>query len=158
MKRRKLDCCTHHKERTDRTPWHISVTATSVEQLDDFVSQIKSRIADGSVGGTDAIGGGRYWFQFDPLDEENKWRNEEDRLLFWAAENNAKRVLKIGDRLRVTKCDGTKRSITFACWNGPWIVSKSGGDDYSPRSVDRLNGERVDFTKPANDSLRDEPR
>lgn len=29
---------------------------------------------------------------------------------------NAKAVLKAGDRLRVTKCPGSKRWITFASW------------------------------------------
>lgn len=62
------------------------------------------------------------------------------------AEENAKKVLKPGDRLRVTKCPGTKRWITFAGWDGHWIVSKSGIDDYSPMNVDMLNGKPVDFT------------
>lgn len=63
------------------------------------------------------------------------------------AEQNAKRVLKPGDRLRVTKCPGTKRWITFAGWDGHWLVSKSGINDYSPLCVDRLNEAAVDFTK-----------
>lgn len=66
------------------------------------------------------------------------------------AEKNAKQILKHGDRLRVTKCPGTKRWITFAHWDGHWIVSKSGIDDYSPLNVDRLNGDPVDFSIPAN--------
>lgn len=72
---------------------------------------------------------------------------EESRRLNRIAEANAKPVLKPGDRLRVTKCPGTKRWITFARWDGCWIVSKSGIDDYAPRSIDRLNGKPVDFTK-----------
>ena len=59
--------------------------------------------------------------------------NEEERAerlrLIRLAEANAKRVLKPGDRLRVTKCPGTKRWITFSHWSGYWIVSKSGIDD-----------------------------
>lgn len=70
----------------------------------------------------------------------------ENRRLCQIAERNAKKILKPGDRLRVTKCPGTKRWITFAEWEGHWIVSKSGIDDYSPRCVDRLNGGPVDFT------------
>lgn len=58
----------------------------------------------------------------------------------------AKAVLRPGDRLRVTKCPGTKRWIAFACWSGQAIVSKSGIDDFSPLCVDRLNGEPVDFS------------
>lgn len=62
-------------------------------------------------------------------------------------EQNAKKILKKGDRLRVSKCPGTKRYITFERWDGHWIVSKSGIDDYSPVSVDRLNGKEVDFSR-----------
>lgn len=71
----------------------------------------------------------------------------ENRRLWTIAVENAKRTLKAGDRLRVTKCPGTKRWITFAGWDGNWIVSKSGINDFSPRSVDRVNGLAVDFTK-----------
>lgn len=79
------------------------------------------------------------------LTEEQKARNREQSLI---AEKNAKGVLKVGDRLRVSKCPGTKRWITFASWSGHWIVSKSGIDDFSPLCVDMLNGDYVDFTKP----------
>ena len=58
----------------------------------------------------------------------------------------AKAVLRPGDRLRVTKCPGTKRWIAFAGWDGQAIVSKSGIDVFSPLCVDRLNGEPVDFS------------
>lgn len=77
------------------------------------------------------------------LSEQQRQLNRERSLL---AEQNAKKVLKPGDRLRVTKCPGTKRWITFATWDGHWIVSKSGIGDYSPLCVDMLNGEAVDFT------------
>ena len=70
---------------------------------------------------------------------------EERKRLFLLAEQNAKKVLKPGDRIRVTKCPGTKRWVTFAGWDGHWIVSKSGINDYSPGAVDMLNGEPVDF-------------
>ena len=56
------------------------------------------------------------------------------------AVGNAKKVLKPGDRLRVTKCPGTKRTIIFAGWDGDWIVSKSGINDYAAMCVDRVNG------------------
>lgn len=77
------------------------------------------------------------------LTEEQK---AECRRQFAVAARNAKKVLKRGDRLRVARCPGTKRWITFECWSGDWIVSKSGIDDYAPSCVDRLNGEPVDFT------------
>lgn len=73
----------------------------------------------------------------------------ENRRLSAIAIENAKRVLKPGDRLRVTKCPGNKRWITFAGWDGNWIVSKSGIDDFSPRCVDRVNDQTVDFTQGA---------
>lgn len=69
----------------------------------------------------------------------------ERRRRFFRAEENAKKVLKKGDRIRVTKCPGTKRTITFDHWDGCWIVSKSGIDDYAPSTIDRLNGQPVDF-------------
>ena len=59
---------------------------------------------------------------------------------------NAKAVLKKGDRLRVSKCPGTKRMITFSHFDGIWIVSKSGIDDYHPINVDLLNGNPINFT------------
>lgn len=74
-------------------------------------------------------------------------QHAENRRLSYIAAANAKKVLKPGDRLRVTKCPGNKRWITFDSWEGYWIVSKSGINDYSPRCVDMLNGQKVDFTK-----------
>lgn len=82
------------------------------------------------------------------ISEEQKAENRRKSLV---AEGNAKKVLKLGDRLRVTKCPGTKRWITFDRWDGHWIVSKSGIDDYSPVCVDRLNGAPVDFTQEVGD-------
>lgn len=58
---------------------------------------------------------------------------------------NAKKVLKKGDKIRVTKCPGTKRTITFSHFDGCWIVSKSGIDDYHPYTIDRLNGKPITF-------------
>lgn len=70
------------------------------------------------------------------------------RKAFLLAAANAQRVLKPGDRIRVTKCPGKKRWVTFAGWNGHWIVSKSGIDDFAPGCVDMVNGEPVDFHQP----------
>lgn len=77
------------------------------------------------------------------LTEEQK---AENRRLSLIALENAKATLKPGDRIRVSKCPGKKRWITFAAFDGYWIVSKSGIDDFVPRCVDRVNGEKVDFT------------
>ncbi len=62
------------------------------------------------------------------------------------AEASAKKVNKAVDRLRVDKCPGRKRWITFREWDGPWIVSSTGINDFSPLSVDRVNDLQVDFT------------
>jgi len=70
---------------------------------------------------------------------------ELSRKRFTIAVDNAKKVLVAGDRIRVTKCPGTKRWITFSHWDGVWIVSKSGIDDYSASSIDMRNGSPVDF-------------
>lgn len=72
-------------------------------------------------------------------------QRDENRRRFHIATANAKRVLKVGDRVRVSKCPGTKRWITFAGWDGNWIVSKSGINDYAASSVDRVNGDTIDF-------------
>lgn len=70
---------------------------------------------------------------------------EERQIQGHIAAQNARAILKPGDSLRVTKCPGNKRWITFAGWSGQWIVSKSGIDDYHPINVDRLNGEPISF-------------
>jgi hypothetical protein len=57
----------------------------------------------------------------------------------------AKAFLKKGDRVRVTKCPGTPRTITFDRWDGPWMVSKSGIDDYHPSNVTKVNGKHKSF-------------
>lgn len=67
---------------------------------------------------------------------------------FRTATANARKILKPGDRIRVTKCPGTKRWITFLDWDGDWIVSKSGINDYAATTIDRLNGKPVDFLSP----------
>lgn len=87
------------------------------------------------------------------MPEVKDTRDAEDlkaaQLARWRrATASAKRRLVPGDRIRVTKCPGTKRWITFSGWSGDWIVSKSGIDDYAASSIDRLNGEPVDFCDP----------
>ena len=74
-------------------------------------------------------------------EEQKKERGRWAKL----AEANAQKMLKPGDRLRVTKCPGTKRWITFSHWDGCWVVSKSGIGDYHPVNVDFVNGLPVDF-------------
>jgi hypothetical protein len=81
-------------------------------------------------------------------------QKEDNRKRFRIAVENAKQVLVAGDRLRVTKCPGTKRWISFAGWDGNWIVSKSGINDYAASSVDMVNDKPVDFCLPTGDSVR----
>ena len=59
---------------------------------------------------------------------------ERGRKKFISSAARAKKVLRIGDRIRVTKCPGTKRWIEFAGWDGNWIISKSGMAIVTPRS------------------------
>ncbi|MFK5923257.1 MAG: hypothetical protein QM496_13855 [Verrucomicrobiota bacterium] len=77
--------------------------------------------------------------------EEEKIKRQQS---FRIAVENAKKVLQKGDRLRVFKCPGTKRWITFDHWDGAWIVSKSGIDDYAASCVDRVNDSMVNFCEP----------
>jgi hypothetical protein len=66
-----------------------------------------------------------------------------------AAIANAKRILKPGDRIRVSRCMGVKRTYTFDGWDGIWIVSKTGINDIAAGHIDRLNGGPVDFAHEA---------
>lgn len=78
------------------------------------------------------------------LTDEQK---EERKKLCKIAVDNAHKILKVGDRLRVTKCPGTKRWITFSHWYGEnEIISKSGRGEYHPINVDMMNCTAVDFT------------
>lgn len=77
---------------------------------------------------------------------EDEIKSHRQRALIAIA--NAKAILKPGDRIRVSKCPGRKRWITFATWDSNWIVSKTGVDDYSAACVDMLNGKPVDFCHP----------
>lgn len=63
------------------------------------------------------------------------------------ATNRAKKVLKRGDRIRAGRCGGIYRTYTFECWDGMWIVTRSGINDIAATHVDRVNGVDVDFTK-----------
>lgn len=75
--------------------------------------------------------------------------NDEERFVKQArlekATNAAKKVLKRGDRITVTKCPGTKRWIIFDHWNGNEIISASGEGEYAATNVSRLNGSAIDF-------------
>ncbi len=70
----------------------------------------------------------------------------KDEALKNRAIQNAKRILKTGDRITVAKCPGTKRSIIFREFDGQWIVSKSGINDYHPFNISKINGHEIDIT------------
>lgn len=74
---------------------------------------------------------------------------EEQRKLVAEATDRAKKVLKRGDKIRAGRCGGIHRTYTFECWEGMWIVTKSGINDIAATAIDRLNGIDVDFTKSA---------
>jgi hypothetical protein len=72
--------------------------------------------------------------------------SQERKELDKKAEVFAKKILKQGDRVRCIKCPGTKRTFTFDHWDGCWMVSKAGIDDYHPINVDLVNGKTLYFT------------
>lgn len=72
------------------------------------------------------------------LSEDRKKRCAE-------AVEKAKAILKKGDRVRVSKCMGIRRTITFDHWDGEWMVSKSGINDYHPINITKVNGYHKSF-------------
>lgn len=64
---------------------------------------------------------------------------------FSDAIHKAVATLKKGDKVRCRKCPGRRRTFTFSHFDGPWMVSKSGINDYPPTSVDRVNGQPISF-------------
>lgn len=78
------------------------------------------------------------------LTEEEK---KERRRRFLLSVENAKKVLKPGDKCRGSHGCGPKRAFIFAGWDGNWIISQSGINDWAPGSVDRVNGHPVNFSE-----------
>lgn len=72
---------------------------------------------------------------------------DEQIKLCEAATENAKEILKRGDKISSTRCGGRKSAFTFDHWDGRWIVSKSGIDDIAAINIYKLNGVVIDFTK-----------
>lgn len=70
---------------------------------------------------------------------------EEQKTQVSAATENAKSILKPGDRIRASRCGGLKRTYNFESWEGDWIITKSGISDIAAIHIDRLNGEKIDF-------------
>lgn len=108
-------------------------------------------------------------------------RTSEEMQRAMSAIENAKRILKAGDRVRLLRTLFSKdlfiksmgrslegeeltrllkgRSVhltyTFQCWDGDWIVSASGINDIAPIGISQLNGQEVDFSLPLTASLVD---
>lgn len=66
----------------------------------------------------------------------------------------AKNVLKVGDKIRSSRCCGIRATYILSHWDGNWIVSKSGVDDISANNIDRLNGKPINFS--AQGTTKDE--
>lgn len=74
--------------------------------------------------------------------------DSERMINIWnEASENARRILKYGDRIRCTRCGGVRAYYTFAGWCGNRIISKSGIDDLSAVNIDMLNGQPVSFVE-----------
>lgn len=71
-----------------------------------------------------------------------KNRTKEEHI---KAVENARGILKPGDKIRVDRCGCFSATYTFDHWDGNWIVSKSGIDDLFAGSITRLNGTPVNF-------------
>lgn len=71
--------------------------------------------------------------------------NSKKREQWLRAISEAKQVLKPGDRIRCSRCGGIVATYTFDCWDGYWIVSRSGIDDISPTHISKLNGQPISF-------------
>ena len=74
---------------------------------------------------------------------------DECKQLSPLAVQGAKKVLKVGDKLRVAKCPGGNRTITFSRWDGDYVVSKSGIGGFHPICISKLNGAPVNFAEGA---------
>lgn len=64
------------------------------------------------------------------------------------AVRRARGYLSKGDKVTTSKCPGRKRWFIFSHFDGPWMVSSTGIDDYHPQHVSKVNGCPIDFTKP----------
>lgn len=62
------------------------------------------------------------------------------------AEDRARRLLKVGDRLRVARCGGQKVTVTMTGWDGRWITSAKYNDIHA-RHVEKVNGVPVNFSE-----------
>lgn len=81
---------------------------------------------------------------------DTKAQTKEEKLIeLREATARAKKILRRGDKITVTKCPGTKRSIVFDHWSGLEIISKSGQREYFAINISKINGEEVDLNKEA---------
>lgn len=84
-------------------------------------------------------------------ESDRRWLRDKDMTTEQRRERNmlaterAKKVLKPGDRLCVSRCGGSQPTVTFVEWDGLWIRSRT-LDDIAASNILRLNGKPVDFT------------
>ena len=87
------------------------------------------------------------------LTEEQR---EKNRRRCKIATDNARPVLKPGDRLRVARCGNSSGvTVTMTGWDGDWITSKC-LNDIAAINVLKVNGKRVDFLEPLSSTHRPE--
>ncbi|USN15426.1 hypothetical protein KIKIMORA_02800 [Brevundimonas phage vB_BpoS-Kikimora] len=70
---------------------------------------------------------------------------EEQRAHYGRSVTRAKALLRRGDKVRLTICGGGEATYVFDCWDGEWMISKSGIDELHPYNVVRLNGKPLSF-------------
>ncbi len=61
-----------------------------------------------------------------------------------AATNRARRILRQGDRIGVTRCMGVKICVTFSHWEGDWICSRKLSDIHATH-IFKINGKPKSF-------------
>jgi len=70
---------------------------------------------------------------------------DEERNKGYEQIAKARKVLKKGDRIRVSRCGGIVATYTFDHWDDDRIVSKSGIDDLFAGSISKINGVEASF-------------
>ncbi|WP_374650287.1 hypothetical protein [Rhizorhabdus sp.] len=69
------------------------------------------------------------------------------------AVERARAVLKVGDRLAVSRCGGRVINVKMTGWDGDWICSAK-HNDLAAICVEKLNGQPVSFRDPAKEEER----
>lgn len=70
---------------------------------------------------------------------------EEQKAHYARCVARAKSLLRRGDKVRLSICGGGQATYVFECWDGEWMLSKSGVNELHPYNVVRLNGKAISF-------------